>query len=240
MKIIKILKRALILSAPFLLITISIVCFSYFVFNNFILTNSYFSMIVNSNTITTDEENQYLVLDDYTREKLKENNEGMRIKSDFPAIALGEQWATITIEAAGVYDQPVTHGETLDVLDNSIGHSPNSRFPGQNGRIVIPGHVGISRFFQRLDSCKPGDLVELNTIYGDYVYKVVDTVIFKQTDYTWVLPLEEETADQLVCYTCYPYLSTGVRTKRFAIICEKVSGESWVDGEYEEGENQGE
>ena len=237
MKIIKTIKRALILSAPFLLMTVSIILLSYGVFNLVMSSSVYVRMFMGTGVATGDNQT-YLQLDDLTKKKLEENNEGMRISSEFPAIAIGEQWATLTIESAQVYDQPVVHGESVELLDRSIGHSPNSRFPGQNGRIVIPGHVAVTRFFRYLTDCKPGDLVELDTIYGKYVYKVVDMVIFGQHDYSWVIPLEEETEDQLICYTCYPYVSAGVRTERFAIICEKVSGDSWVNEDYEEGKRE--
>ena len=222
-------KRALAMSAPFLFIALAIVLLSVFVFLRFIKTNTIFTLLTNSpGALSGDPDSSYLVIDDLTKEKLRTNNEGMKISSDFPAIAIGEKWATLTIDSAGVYDIPVYHGDSEDLLMRGLGHNTNSRFPGQHGRIVIAGHVGISRFFQRLETMNIGDTVNINTIYGDYTYQVTQTVIFDENDFTWVLPLEEETEDQLVCYTCYPYRTTSVRTQRFAIICKKVSGGDWV------------
>jgi len=73
-----------------------------------------------------------------------------------------------------------------------------------------------------------GDIVTLNTIYGDYVYKVTDTVIFHQSEKSLLLPEEEDTGDRLICYTCYPFNTTSVRTERFAIICDLISGKDWT------------
>ncbi len=233
------IRRALVLSAPFLFIALAVYFFSVGAFAIFVESNPFYRLLTNSpEELSANIEDSYLNIEDFTEEELQileENSEGMPVKKEFPAIFIGQQWANITIESAGVYDIPVFHGDSEDLLLRGVGHSFNSRFPGQNGRIVLPAHVGISRFFQRLETVNVGDTVYLNTIYGEYVYRVVETVIFDQNDISYVLPLEEETADQLVCYTCYPYHTTSERTQRFAIICEKVSGEDWTA----EGEGEG-
>lgn len=222
-------KRALILSAPFLFITAAIIAISVFVFCFFIKPNGFFALLTNSPaSLSENDGTPYLVIDDLTKDNLRQNNENMRISSEFPPIALGEQWATISIESAGVENIPVFHGDSSDLLMRGVGHNNNSRFPGQRGRIVLAAHVGISRFFQRLETMQIGDTIKLDTIYGEYIYEVTDTVIFDQNDQKWVLPLEDETEDQLVCYTCYPFRTSSVRTQRFAVICKKISGDDWV------------
>ena len=143
----------------------------------------------------------------------------------FPPIFIGEKWATITIPSAQVSKLAVYHGDSADLLDKGAGHDTNSRFPGQGGRIVIPAHVGYKRMFQRLENMKVGDLVYLDTTYaGRYVYEVVQTVIFDENDTTYIKQPIEETGDELICYTCYPYRTSKVRTQRFAIICQLISG----------------
>jgi len=147
-----------------------------------------------------------------------------RTSDPFPPIFMSEQWATITIPSAGVLELPVYQGTTSDLLDLGAGHSPNSRFPGQGGRIVIPAHVGYKHMFQRLETMNVGDLVYVNTTYaGYYVYRVTETVIIDENDGTYTKSTKDS-GDQLVCYTCYPYNTSTVRTQRFVILCELVRG----------------
>lgn len=71
-------------------------------------------------------------------------------------------------------------------------------------------------------------MVVLDTIYGRYEYRVTSTAIFDENDQSLLLPDAVDSGDRLICYTCYPYHTTSVRTQRFAIICEKVSGKDWT------------
>ena len=164
---------------------------------------------------------------------IEENNKSIR-EEDVPIITIGEIWAHITIEDAGVYDQPVFHGDLDDLLMRGIGHYENSRFPGQHGKVVMPGHVGINKHFQRLETLTPGAIVTLDTIYGLYKYRVTDTYIYDEDDpelVKLIMPDAEDTGDRLICYTCYPYRTTRVRTQRFVIDCELIYGYDYVTGE---------
>ncbi len=231
-----IVKRALLYSAPFLLISAAIFMFSLWGIERFVEGNIYYKLAtMTPDTPDSEGENSVLVLDEKKKEELKENNKGdvFVVPPEFPAIALGEQWATITIESAEVWEQPVYHGDYDENLWKGIGHYSNSRFPGQHGKVVLSAHVGISRFFQRLETMSVGDTVTLDTIYGKYEYKVVDTVIFDQEDKSLLLPDAVDMGDKLICYTCYPFHTTSVRTQRFAIICELVSGKDWTVSEEE-------
>ena len=196
----------------------------------FVEGNIYYRLITMAPSEDTSNNSNLLVLDEKEIEKLEENNEGdvFVVPPEFPPIALGQQWATITIESAGVWEIPVYHGDYEENLWKGIGHYSNSRFPGQHGKVVLSGHVGIYEFFQRLETMSIGDIVTLNTIYGDYVYQVTDTVIFHQSEKDLLLPEEKDTGDKLICYTCYPFNTTSVRTQRFAIICDLISGKDWT------------
>ena len=222
------MKRALLYSAPFLFLAAAVYFLAAWGIEQFVEGNVYYSLIMMAPEKSG--ESELLVLDAEKKEKLKKNNEGpaFTVSSDFPPIALGEQWATITIDSAGVYSIPVLHGDYDENLWLGVGHMANSRFPGQGGKVVIAGHVGISAFFQRLETMSVGDTVVLNTIYGDYEYRVTDTKIFDQDDPSLILPEEVDSGDKLICYTCYPYHTTSVRTQRFAIICDLVSGKDWT------------
>lgn len=228
-RIIGAVRRALLVSAPFLLISAAIWLFAVWGVESFVEGNVYYNLISMAPP-SSDDADTTLVLDEAKKDALKNNNDGdaFTVSKDFPAIALGEQWATITIESAGVDAQPVLHGDNDENLWRGIGHYSNSRFPGQGGKVVLAGHVGIQNFFQRLETVVEGDTVVLDTIYGRYEYRVTSTVIFDENDQSLLLPDAVDSGDRLICYTCYPYHTTSVRTQRFAIICEKVSGKDWT------------
>lgn len=260
-------KRVLLYSAPFLLISAAIFLFALWGIETFVEGNIYFRVATlapsNSGAANSTpesggasandggnaaldggsspegvvgdgdvmvEDDDLLILDEEEKEQLKENNEGdvFVVPPEFPIITLGEQWATITIESAEVWEVPVYHGDYDENLWKGIGHYSNSRFPGQHGKVVLSGHVGIYEFFQRLETMSVGDRVVLDTIYGEYVYEVKHTLIFNETDKGLLLPDEEDRGDRLICYTCYPFRTTSVRTQRFAIICDLVSGKDWT------------
>ncbi len=223
-------KRVLLYSAPFLLISAGIFLAVWWGVETFVEGNIVYrvmTMVPEKN-----EDGNLLVLDEKEKEALVENNKvGFEIPAEFPVITIGEEFAKITIESAGVWQIPVYHGDNDDNLWRGIGHYANSRFPGQNGKVVLSGHVGIYEFFQRLENMQVGDKVTLETTYGKYEYIVTETVIFNENDPSLLLPEAEDNGERLICYTCYPYHTTSVRTQRFAIICEPISGKNWITGE---------
>lgn len=221
-------KKVLIYSVPFLLLSAAIYLASAWGIETFVEGNIYYRLVMLAPEDGGDTEP--IVPTDRRTEELEENNSGdaFTVPADFPVISLGEQWATITIESAGVWEVPVLHGDYDENLWKGIGHYSNSRFPGQHGKVVLSGHVGIYEFFQRLETMSVGDTVRLDTIYGEYVYRVTETVIFDQSEKGLLLPEEKDTGDRLICYTCYPFRTTSVRTQRFAVICELVSGRDWT------------
>lgn len=155
----------------------------------------------------------------------KEQNKGFYVPADFPIIYPDEKWATLSIPSISLLNRPVFQGDNYVNLNKGIGHFSGSRYPGQNGKIVLSAHVGTD--FRKLETMKNGDKVELKTIYGDYVYEVIKTIIFNDTEETVLYP--EDGTEQLLAYTCYPAANPlGNKTQRFAIICKKISGKNWI------------
>lgn len=222
-------KRVLLYSTPFLLITAAVYLFAVWGVESFVEGSIYYRLVTRAPALLGDSDDNYLVLTEEKKKQLEENNEGTAfiVPPSFPAISIGEQWATITIESADVHDVPVFHGDSRPLLNKGVGHYTNSRFPGQHGKVVLAAHV-LPDLFRYLETVSIGDIVTLNTIYGEYVYWVTDTVIFHQSDQSLIIPDGEDTGDKLICYTCYPYNTTSVRTHRFAIICELISGYDWT------------
>ena len=142
-----------------------------------------------------------------------------------PVISYGQQWATLNVEGWEERDVPVFFGDENALLRKGAGMRFNSRFCGQGGRTVLSAHVTFH--FYELETTKIGTLVTMDTLYGKYVYEVVDTLIFHYQDTSVLSPVADE-GETLFLYTCYPrengYL---FKTQRLALICRKVEGKEW-------------
>lgn len=142
----------------------------------------------------------------------------------FPIIPYESEWATLNVEGWTRRDIPVYFGDNHSVLRKGVGMWMNSRFCGQAGKTVLSAHV--TSYFYELEDTEVGDLVTVDTVYGQYTYQVSETRIFDYRDETLLMPDGEE--DTLLMYTCYPR-KNGYRFKsqRLALICHKVSGKVW-------------
>ena len=145
-------------------------------------------------------------------------------EGEFPVIRYESQWATLNVQGWEKKDIPVYFGDNKEILKKGAGMWVNSRFCGQNGKVVISAHVTTD--FYELEITPLGTLVTMDTVYGQYVYEVVDTLIFKYTDSSPLKPADGE--DVLFMYTCYPRKNGyQFKTERMALICKKVEGKDW-------------
>ena len=146
-------------------------------------------------------------------------------EGEFPVIPYESQYATLNVDGWEEKDIPVYFGDNNALLRKGAGMWINSRFFGQEGKTVLSAHV-TSHFYE-IEDTAIGDLIRVNTIYGDYVYKVTDIVIFHYEDGSLLYP-EDGEGDMLLMYTCYPR-ENGYRFKseRIALICKKIEGKDW-------------
>ncbi len=153
------------------------------------------------------------------------NNTVTQEEGHVPPIFYGEQWATLNVDGWEERDIPVFFGDENALLRKGAGMRFNSRFCGQGGRTVLSAHV--TAHFYELETTKIGTLVTMDTVYGKYVYEVVDTLIFHYQDRSALSPVKGE-GETLFLYTCYPR-QNGYQFKkqRLALICRKVEGEEW-------------
>lgn len=142
-----------------------------------------------------------------------------------PPIKYGTQWATLNVDGWGERDIPVFFGDENALLRKGAGMQFSSRFCGQGGRTVLSAHV--TAHFYELETTKIGTLVTMDTVYGKYVYEVVDTLIFHYQDRSALSPVEGE-GETLFLYTCYPRKNGHLfKKQRLALICRKVEGKEW-------------
>lgn len=79
---------------------------------------------------------------------------------------------------------------------------------------VIAAHRGM--YFRQVENVQIGDLARLRTIWGTFVYRVVDIRVIYPTDRDAVRI--QEGRDLLTLTTCHPY---GQNKKRIIVVCER-------------------
>ena len=199
--------KGFFLFLPYVFITAAIGCAVVLVFENVIAPSEYYRVLTGSAGGSA-------AVEDVTPEE-----------GHIPPIAYESQWATLNVEGWEKKDIPVYFGDSKAVLRRGAGMWFNSRFCGQKGKTVISAHV-TSHFYE-IEDTTVGTLVTMDTIYGDYVYKVTDIEIFGYKDNAFI-ETKPEDDDILLLYTCYPRENGyQFKTERMALICKRISGEEW-------------
>ena len=115
---------------------------------------------------------------------------------------------------------PVYFGDDKKVLSRGIGQYSGSMFIGSGSTVLLSGHNNT--YLHTLGESKIGDKVLLSTNYGDYVYEITETAVKNSGDSTaFDLGADYE---NLVIYTCYPFDTLGLTSKRYFVYCKYVSG----------------
>lgn len=143
----------------------------------------------------------------------------------------GEKYGELIIESASI-DYPVYFGDSEDQLLKGIGHYNGSKFPGEDGNILLAGHR--NSVFRNMRKVSKGDSVIFKTTYGDYTYKVSDIIIISGKDQSIAQPTEKE---RLTIYTCYPFNYIGSAPKRYVLLCDLVQGTPLKELVLEEGQS---
>jgi len=111
----------------------------------------------------------------------------------------------------------VIEGDGTTALRRGAGHIPGTALPGQNGNIGISAHRDT--FFRPLRNIRHGDVVTVNTLVGEYRYRVVSTQIVDPSDVAVLNPTRTEI---LTLVTCYPFYYIGAAPDRFIVRAERV------------------
>ena len=143
-----------------------------------------------------------------------EANTDKNIIKNYPEY--GTKYATIEIDKIGV-NLPVYYGDTLEILKKGVGHSSGSYFPGEGGSIVYMGH-NSKNMFRRFSELQKEDEIKITTSYGEYVYKIYDMQLVKETELD-KLPIQRD-KEILMVYTCYPFNNVGYATQRYVVYAE--------------------
>jgi sortase A len=131
-------------------------------------------------------------------------------------LPVGEPIGTLEIVRVGL-SGVVVEGDSETVLDRAIGHLPDTPLPWNEGNSALAAHRDT--IFRPLKGVRLGDVLRLKTPYGDFDYRVSETLIVKPED-VWVLdPTSNST---LTLISCWPFNYIGHAPERFIVRAERI------------------
>lgn len=131
----------------------------------------------------------------------------------------GTHYANIECERIGLSAE-IFYGDGYDILKNGVGHYAGSSFPGFGEPIMLAAHR--TQHFFPLKDAVIGDVVKITTSYGVYEYEITDIQIRDKTDKT-AYDLSQD-KEQLIMYTCYPFIFLADSQNRYFVYADKISG----------------
>jgi len=135
------------------------------------------------------------------------------------AVPEGEPTARIIIPRIGV-DKIVVEGVSLNDLKKGPGHYPESPLPGQEGNVAIAGHrTTYGAPFNRIDELVAGDEITVETVQGEFTYRVTEQMIVSPTQ---VDVLDDKGDDRLTLTACHPKYSA---RERIIVVAELAADE---------------
>ena len=159
-----------------------------------------------------------LGLDAISTMSFKESSSKKNVQTDGKKIisypSYGDKYATMY-----VFDKKgdVFFGDSSDVLKKGIGQSSASSLPGEGKTTVLSGHnTGL---FSNLFELKLNDVVDIETVYGNFKYKIEKIETIKNTD-----TLKEDY--DLVLYTCSP--NKALYGNKRLVLYAKLVESKWI------------
>jgi len=111
----------------------------------------------------------------------------------------------------------VREGVSQSTLGIAAGHIPGTAFPGQAGNVGIAGHRDT--LFRGLASIRDKDLIQVETLNGNFWYEVTSTEIVNPDNVGVLKPGEHP---ELTLVTCYPFYYVGPAPERFIVKARQV------------------
>ena len=133
------------------------------------------------------------------------------------SIARGEPVGVLKITRIGL-SGVVVEGDDEGVLGAAIGHLSDTPLPWEDGNSALAAHRDA--LFRPLKDVRSGDLLRLTTPYGDFDYRVRETLTVAPED-LWVL--DPTPVPMLTLISCYPFNYLGPAPERFIVRAERIS-----------------
>ncbi len=132
------------------------------------------------------------------------------------SISRGSYLGKITIPALK-QTLPIYQGTEDSQLKMGIGHYEKSVLPGVADNSVLSGHR--DSVFSQLGKLKLGELITVETVAGNFTYKISRFRIVGADDRTVIVPTKTAV---LTLTTCYPFRYIGSAPKRFIVSADLV------------------
>lgn len=132
----------------------------------------------------------------------------------------GTHYAEIRSSRIGL-SASVFWGDSYEILRQGVGQFTGSFLPGFGGTTLLAAH-NMMHFLPLFD-IEMGDIVEITTNYGHFIYQVNDIQILEFNDPS-AIDLAQREKELLVMYTCYPFSISGITSQRLFIYAERISG----------------
>jgi sortase A len=135
-----------------------------------------------------------------------------------PPPSNGAAVARLKIPSIGL-TYTVVQGVGVADLKKGPGHFPETPMPGQYGNAAIAGHrTTYGHPFYKLDKVKVGDLIEVDTLAGKYVYAITGSRVVSPAQYAEVIPTVDPKVATLTLATCTPAYTARQRLIVFATL----------------------
>lgn len=161
----------------------------------------------------------YIIADAQTYEAIqlrKFAHEAPIVEPHSPAI--GERVGEIEIPRLALR-AVVLQGDSTQVLRRGVGHLPYTPMPGELGNVGLAGHR--DSFFRPLRQIRPGDMITLRTLKGEFQYRVESTRVAFPSNMEVLASTDKR---QLTLVTCFPFNYVGAAPNRFIVHSVQVSG----------------
>ena len=151
--------------------------------------------------------------------KEEETEKDVIFASEVEIPSYGVHYANIECERIGLSAE-ICYGDGYEILKKNVGHYSGSGFPGFGKPIMLAAHR--TQHFFPLKDAVVGDIIKLTTSYGVFEYEVTDIQIRDKNDKT-AYDLSQD-KEQLIMYTCYPFVFLADSQNRYFVYADKISG----------------
>lgn len=138
----------------------------------------------------------------------------------------GDHFGNITVEDTKI-DAPLIFGDSVSLLKKGACVSIYGGVPGYGKTVMVSAHNNT--FFSDLQSRgQVGALVNIETNYGSYVYRIIEKKIAHREDSSaYIDYIERDDSEEmefLIIYTCQKESGISLSKYRCYAFCEYVSG----------------
>lgn len=130
-------------------------------------------------------------------------------KLNVPAFQAGQIIGEVVIPTLSL-QAPLVQGTNASQLDAAVGHLVTSVLPGKPGTTLIAAHNAT--WFRHINRLKPGDLIQIKTMYGTFNFHVTTAKVVQTGD-----SVPNTLGSSIVLESCYPLNALYLTPYRFLV-----------------------